>query len=500
MTTISLKRYVDITSVVGAAAAVSTRDLNARFYTSNHLVPTDSFVEFTSAADVGTYFGTDSDEYARAVFYFGWVSKSATTPNQLAFARWANAAVGSTIYGKVATYALGSFTSITTGDFTLTLGGFTHHLTAIDLHLAGSLAAVAAAVQAAIRAFSGGGTAWTSATVTYDATRKSFNLVSGATGADVIDVIAGVTTNLAGPLGWLTGAILSNGSAVETITEVLTISTEADNNFGSFGFVDTLTLDQITEAAEWNLTQNNMFLYSVGVEADDVGDYTDALAEIGGTTLTLSPLADEYPEQVPMMQAGATNYDAVNSVSNYMFQQFNLTPSVSSNSDADLYDGLRVNYYGVTQTSGQLIAFYQKGVMLGLPTSPSDQNVYVNEIWLKDALGAALMTLLLAQTQVPANLTGQAMILGILQGVINQGVTNGTISVGKALTDVQKSYVTTVSGDNTAWQQVQNQGYWVSVKIVTFVESLVTKYKAVYTLIYSKDDVIRKVEGSDILI
>lgn len=498
--TISLTRYVSITSGVGAAGAVATRDLNGRFFTTNPLVPTDSFVTFTSASEVGIYFGTSSDEYKRAVFYFGWVSVTATTPNQMSFARWSAVDTASTIYGKVATYTLSTFTAVTTGDFTLTLGGFTHHLTAIDLHLAGSLAAVASAVQTVIRAFSGGGTAWTAATVTYDSTRKSFNLVSGDAGDDVIAVTAGVTTDLASLLGWLTGAILSDGQDAQTVTELLTSSDNASSNFGSFAFVQALTIDQVTEAAEWNNTLNIKYLYSVPVSAANSTAWNAALVDIGGVTLTLSETADEYPEQVPMMQEGATNYNQPNSVSNYMFKTFNLTPSVSSDADANTYDALRINYYGLTQTAGQLLAFYQRGLMFGLASDPTDQNVYANEIWLKDALSAQLMTLLIALPQIAANSTGRSQVLAILQGVINLAVSNGVISVGKPLTDIQKAFITTVTNDNQAWQQVTNSGYWVDAVVQSYVESMVTKYKIVYTLIYSKDDVIRKIEGRDILI
>lgn len=497
---ISISRYIDITSGVGAGAGVATRNLGGRFFTENPLVPTDSVVNFTSAADVGVYFGTDSDEYARAVFYFGWVSKNITAPSNMGFARWASADVGSTIYGNVATYAVSSFTSVEDGDFTLTLAGETQHLTAIDLSGAASLDAVATTIESAINAYVAGGAAWTAATVTYNSTRKSFDFVSGDTGDDVIAVAAGATTDVASLLGWLTGAILSNGQDEQTIAELLTSSVDGSNDFGSFAFVPTLTLDEVTEAAEWNEALNITFMYSVPVAAADASAWSAALIDIGGTTLTLSITADEYPEQVPMMILDATDYDRVNSVQNYEFQIFDLTPSVTTNANADLYDGLLINYYGQTQQAGSTISFYQKGIMFGLPVSPRDQNVYANEIWLKDAFTSTLMTLLLALSQLPANSQGRSQILAALQGVINQALNNGTISIGKTLTSAQKAYITNATNDPLAWQQIFNSGYWVDVQIVPYVESEVTKYKAVYTLLYSKDDVIRKIEGSDILI
>lgn len=497
---ISITRYVDITSGVGGATAVATRDLNGLFFTTNPLVPTDSIVVVTSASDAATYFGSTSDEYKRALFYFGWTSKNATVCNQMSFARWASADVASTIYGDVATYTLSTFTAVSTGDFTLTLGGFTHHLTAIDLTGAASLAAVAAIIQVVVRAYSAGGSAWTGATVTYNSTRKSFDFVSGNTGDDIIAVTAGATVDVASLLGWLTGAIFSNGQDEQTITDVLVSTSDASNNFGSFTFIPSLTLDEVTEAAEWNNTMDNIFLYSVRVAAADRSTWSAALSDIGGVTLTLAPLSTEYPEQVPMMIEGATNYNAVNSVQNYMFQIFDLTPSVTSDADADIYDGLGINYYGQTQTAGTLLSFYQRGVMYGLPVDPADQNTYINEIWLKDAMLTSIMTLLVTLPQIAANNTGRAILLSGIQSIITQALFNGVISTGKPLTNAQKAYITTVTNDNLAWQQVKTSGYWVDVQIEPYVESLVTKYKAVYTLLYSKDDIIRRVDGRDILI
>jgi Protein of unknown function (DUF3383) len=208
----------------------------------------------------------------------------------------------------------------------------------------------------------------------------------------------------------------------------------------------------------------------------------------------------------PMMIEAATNYAAFNSVQNYEFQQVaGLTPSVNTDTQANLYDyssgGIGVNYYGVTQQAGASIAFYQQGVLQGASVvgNITDMNAYVNEIWLKDAATAAIMTLLLVSPQVPANTQGRNMILGILQSVVNQALNNGTISVGKTLTANQQMYITSATGDPLAWHQVQNNGYWLDV-VITATGTNPVVYTATYTLIYSKDDVIRMVNGTHTLI
>lgn len=500
---IAQTRYIKITSGVGAPNSVARRDLITRLFTENPLVPTGTVLEFTSADDVGAYFGLSSVEYLRAQFYFSWISKNITQAQRISFSFWNVAASGSLIFGKPGTYALGSFTGVATGDFTLTLGGFTHHLTGIDLTGAGSLAAVAADIQTAIRAFSGGGTAWTAATVAFDATRGCFDLVSGTTGPDVISVTPGVTTDLASLLGWLTGAILSNGAAIQTITQTLAASAGISNNFGSIVFMPTLNQSQIVEAATWNATQNNMYQYSVPCTSANAAALNAALINSAGCELTLAPLSSEYPEMVPGMILAATDYDSPNSTQDYMYQVFALTASVTTDADADLYDGLRVNYYGQTQVAGRLLQFYQRGEMMGLPVDPVDMNVYANEQWLKDSFSQVLLGLLLALAKVSANQTGRRQILAQMQPVISQGVNNGTVSAGKILTETDILFITNATGDPNAWQQVQSIGYWLNCVIESFITPAPddrTEYKAVYTFIYAKDDVIRKIEGSDVLI
>jgi len=584
---ISLTRYVDITSGLGASPVVPQRDLVGRIFTANNLLPPQSFLSFTSAAAVGAYFGLYSEEYLRASFYFSWISKNLTQPQSIQFARWVQTAVPPMIFSlQNNATLLANWTAISSGSFVLTMGGFTFTLTGINTSAAGSLAAVATDLQTAIQAQSGGGAMWTSATVTYSASLGGFILTGGANGSvtNPISVQAGgggTDITPAGLLGWLpqqvvtngniisSGAIWSTGSAVETITQTLTNSANASNNFGSFLFLTNLGLTQqnVVDAATWNYGENVLYMYCQAVTPANVAAWQAAVASFGGIGLTNSPTISftatgtlasgmttitglpanagitvgmpvsgtdipagtvitsysgtsatmsnpasasitelitfttlQFPEQFPMMILAATNYAAPNSVQNYEFQQVaGLTPSVTDDTTANSYDSIAINYYGATQQAGQIIAFYQQGFLQGANVNGviTDMTAYTNEIWLKDAAGVAIMNLLLQVNQVPANIYGASQVLGILQGVINQALNNGTISVGKALTTAQQMFITAATGDPLAWYQVQNNGYWVDVVITTPSPNV---YVATYVLIYSKDDVVRKVIGTHTLI
>lgn len=503
---ISLQRYVDIISGVGAANNVGTRQLIGRLFDDNALIPSNAQVTFNTAAEVLSYFGT-GEEYNRAIQYFGWVSKNITSPQALSFARWNSVACAPVIFGAKGSQLVASWTSITAGAFHLTMGTHTFSLTGINFSAAASLTDVATTLTTAIQTQGmTGGTLWTAATVVWNSTTQQFNLTGGATGAAVISVAAGSSPNdIAGQLGWLSAStIIGAGAAIQTLTACLTQSAAANNNFGSFAFVggSAFSLAQVEEIATWNRAQNVQFMYCLPVTAANASAWQAGAGAIGGTAPTLDPqISGQYHSMLPMMVLAATNYAAANSTQNYMFQVFpGITASVTDDADANTYDALSINYYGNTQTAGQIINFYQRGVMWGASTDPLDQNTYANEIWLKDALGAALMTLLLALGKVSANTAGRAQILNIMQGVVDQALFNGTISVGKILTPVQQLYIIQITDDPNAWKQVQNIGYWLGIDFVPTVVNGQNEFIAEYTLLYSKDDVIRQITGSDILI
>jgi hypothetical protein len=592
---ISITRYVDITSGLGGASLVQTRSLVGRFFTSNPLLPPQTFISFNSANEVLSYFGSQSEEYLRAQFYFSWISKNLTQPQSIQFAKFVQSAIPPTIIpSQNNNSVLANWTAITSGSFILTMGGFTFTISGLNFSAAVSLANVASIIETAIQAETGGGSMWTAAIVTYDASYSGLNyggffLTGGANGVVTNPLVVqagggGTDITGAGLLGWLpqisivngaiiAGAIGSTGSAIETITQTLTNSANASNNFGSFAFLTNLnlTLQNVYDAAIWNQTQNVVYMFSQAVTPANATSWT-ALTEpgvgaIGGIGLTLSPVISttllgtitsssnlitnlssnsglsvgmpvtgtsipigavvsslvgttsvtisanasasttenitfttlQFPEMFPMMIEAATDYTQLNAVQNYEYQQVaGLNASVNTDSNADFYDALNINYYGVTQQAGQQIAFYQQGLLQGetISTNIIDMNAYVNEVWLKDAAAVSLLNAQLTLTEIPANNSGNNLIITLLQTVINQALNNGTISVGKQLTTNQKSFITSETGDLLAWYQVQNSGYWVGV-VITVSSNI---YTATYTLIYSKNDVVRKIIGRHTLI
>jgi hypothetical protein len=499
---IDLTKYVDITSGVGGADQVALRELIARIFTTNILAPTKTLIEFTDLDSVGIYFGYTSEEYKRAQFYFGWVSKMITQAKKISFARFADADTAPLIFGAVDDYLLGDFTPITTGAFSLTLGAITEVITAIDFSADLSLTDMATNLQTVIQA-ANIDPLFSAATVEYDAIRKSFNLVAGTVGAAVVVVAdAGSGVEIAGLIGWLnTGTILSDGVAEESITETLSESAAASNNFGSFCFIPAFALEDIVEAATWAQAQNVRYQFHAAVLEADAATTEAAVKNIGATGITVkSPtVTDEYPEMIPMTILAATDYARRNTNQNYMYQRFIQTPTITETQNSNAMDVLRINYYGETQQAGRFISFYQRGVLMGLTTDPLDMNTFANEQWFKDAAGVALLNMLLALAAIPANDSGRGLIIGNLQETIGQALFNGTFSVGKTITPTQKAYISEVTGDPDAWRQIQVTGYWLDAKIIPDTLNP-GQFKASYVLLYGKADVIRKVDGVHTLI
>lgn len=500
---IDIKKYVRIVSGVGGGAAVRTRDLIGRIFTSNPLVSPDSVLEFSSAANVGAFFGLSSEEYKRAAVYFAYVSPNIAAPRRLSFARWAETGTSATVFGSSSNKALASIQAIVAGGFSVKLGSAApFNVAAVNLSGAASMAAAATILQTALRAAGGAPAVAATVTftnnrfvVTFPGTLGTIAIASTAAGVNDIATILGLTVS--------TDGLPIVGVAPQTPLAAFAASVAITNNFGTFLFMDSLDLAEVTSLAAANAALNIMFMYVQRVAAGDAAAWSAALLDYAGIGLTLAVEGSgEYPEQFPMMIAAATDYTKRNATQNYMYRQAaGFTPTVSDDAASDLYDRLRVNYYGQTATAGQRIEFYQRGTLMGTSTSPTDMNVYMNEAWLKDFAASELLALQLGIGRIPANDTGRAMIGNSVQGAVDRALFNGTISVGKTLNNQQKAFITQQTGDELAWRAVQDVGYVLSVTIEPYTTtSGAVEYKAVYSLIYAKDDAVRLIEGTHSLI
>lgn len=504
---IAQSKYVSITSGIGGRSAASRKDLILRLFTTNALFPANTVLEYTSDTDVANFAGSTSTEAKLATAYFGWVSKTMNTPAKISFMRYSlNAATAPTLRSTITLASLATYQAITAGSMVINLGETAYTISSLNFSSATSYADVASTIETAINANTAGGDVYTAATVTYDAETESFILTGGATGDIQISYAeaAASGTDISATIGWseATNPVISNGTVATTLTDILNNTVEISDNFASYAFIG-LDLDatNIAEIGAWNTAQNYKFIFVGDVANDNYESVIEAAAGYQGVAINYNPfigLSNYTPAyMMPATILAATNYDNLNGTVNYMYQQFPAqNVAVSTNALANTLDPLHINYNGQTQKAGTTITFYQDGYL----ADGTDIAVYANEIWLKDAMITEILNLEIALDKIPANYDGLGLIQGVLSDVIEQAKYNGTISPGKPLTTTQKAYITQLTGDNTAWQTVELNGYILTLDLAQQVINGATKYIAKYTLIYSKGDVIRKVEGRHILI
>jgi hypothetical protein len=434
---IDIRRYINITSGVGGGAGVAGRNFILRLYTSNAVLPPNTLMEFSNAADVETYFTSTSEEYKIAAQYFSWVSKSITQPRKISYWGW-------DLTNDTITQCLDKSVNFSTN-----FGAFTFVDTFTDIQK----------VEAA---------GWNS-TYNVDFMYVPDTLPS----ANFVGSIASTTL---------------------TVTEITAGTIAIGQVIAGTGVIAGTTITA-GSGLTWTVDQTQ----TVTSEALTVTSVATALSGFAGTAITLQGAG--YQNIIPATILAATDYNQKNGTQNYMWQQFpTMQATVGNNTDANLYDALLVNYLGQTQTAGQNISFYQRGNLCGGATDPRAMNTYANEMWLKDAMGSTMLSLLLSLPKVDTGTQGQGQIKAILQSIVNKALYNGTISIGKSLNAIQILDITNVTGDNTAYHKVQNNGYWFNVGITSAVVNGITEYTGTYTLIYSKDDAIRGVNGTHVLI
>jgi hypothetical protein len=494
--------YVNIESKTLSGGAIREENLAARCFTTNSLLPTNSYINFDRASEVGVYFGTNSEEYKRALFYFSYSTPSLfLSPTLITFARWADVDVAPLIFGAPVTVPVSTFNGIGDGAFMLEMDSTNHLISGLDFSSAVSYTQMASVIMAAIQTFLAD-PQFATATVTFNSVRGSFDLVGGsATPATISTSVSGIGTDILESIGWEAGVntILSDGVTAQTITQVLEGSVNSSSNLASYLFMPVLTLAQATESAQWLSTYlpNNSFYYSLPVQLVNVTQYSSVFNGIYPyVVMTVSDKVGEYPEMLPMALTDSTDYDTASGVS-YSKISTNLTPSVTSLSLLQELNALGVNFVGRTQEFGTSKIWWQAGWISYLEDTPASLNVFVNELWLKSEF-LRTYTELLATNDSPitADPQGAAAVHTVMQQTIDKAVANRVIVRGRVLSGLEKQRISAITRDPEAWRDIQNIGYWsnVTVKLSSGI------WVAFPVLIYESSQEIRKVTGLNIIL
>lgn len=481
-------KFVPISAKVQSAAFVQEKK-HMLLATTNALIGTGTpFKEYTGAAaltDFAKDLGKDTADYTVAQKYFGFNSKTGNAPEKLVVARWYKTAAAPFIKGtKPATVA--ELKLITAGAFDITIGASTTTLS-IDFSTITSYTDAAQRIESAIQNYTTGGTAFTGATVAYNTVTGGFIINGGDTGADETIAIAEPTsgTDAREELGLLNPEV-SAGANAETFAEFCDRIFNANTAGFSITTTETLTDTEITEAVAW--LQGSVGGQTISTAARLVFNLTDK-ATAKALQATLKELSytgyvvcydpkGEWVNALDCAIAASTDYQVANGSLNFNFQPavgytpittlgdvINYQQGQTNLSLAQELDDLCISYVYSVGFGTQQQVLYGMGLMMG---AYGTEDIQVNESALQMSLQVAIMNGFVSLNKI--KLQGQdakGFVATLITPTFELFKTNGSIAMDGKLSDTDKNAIFQVTGNDSAADAVEQNGYYFQVQDLT---------------------------------
>lgn len=457
--------------VLGAGG--NSLDMIALYLTENTSMPTGQVLSFASLAAVQAFFGANSAEAAQAQIYFNGFVNSSLKPGAILFYSYnASARSGFLQGGSLAGLTLSQLQALT-GVLTIDFAGSSLTSSAINLSAATSFSNAATIISAGFTS--------PAFTVTWNAVASAFLFTSTATGAS--ETIVYATGSLAAGLALTqaTGALLSQGSAVDTPAEAIAAVLNLNQNWSTLVTMFEPNLADKQSFAAAIDAQDDQYLYDAwdsDANASVQGNQTcfgfiaqqqeyqsvsiisgdPALATAQGTTLAALAL------NAASFLAGAIasiNFSLPNGRTNLAFRSATTLAATCANLQiAENLEANGYNYYGAFATRNQGFTFLYKGLMAGSAFISIVR--YVNQIWLNSQLDLALMEYLTAVGSVGYEPADYTAIRNVLSDPIDAAISFGAIRTNVALSAAQIAELNAAAGVNAA-SQVSAQGFYLQI-------------------------------------
>lgn len=486
---ISMNKYIDILSVSAGGASANKREPIGRFFSESELVPIGNTLSFGMPDEVMAYFGVESVEYKVAFKYFNWISDRGTKAKKISFDRIQQGGVVPTVISGI---NIGNSLPALKKEslkLALSLDGQTYNIDA-DTSAASSLSDVASILSTALGAENGTITLSTS----LNGTRFILQAASGSESVSQWQIAANEDAVL---MGWTNSTFVINSYGIGdmSISQQVLSALKRNDNCYSFGFLLSLAQEDIEQIAQWNMSQNNKFVFCYAADRNVLQNTIQpSVANYGGLWLE-ADVPGEYQFWQPMAITANLDYSKRHAAVSYMYKQFPTdTPTVFDDSVKDALDNAKINYLGRTQTAGRPIVFLQEGWLQG---KTKDMTIYVNEIWLKDSILVELLKLFLQKGAVYSNAADMAIMSAVCLDTFALAVDNGVILTGTTLTPDERAAVEQYTGDEKGYSIIESQGYIFNYWLTTLANG---KKVFSYQLVYKACDTIRKVEGTNIAI
>lgn len=443
-------------------------DFNSLFLTSSTIIPLSQFVvAFTSAADVGAYFGLDSEEYSLASTYFQGFNNSQAKPNALMFAPRVDSAQPAFVRGAAYGGTLADLQGVTDGTFSIALGGVTVELDSLTFATATSFSSVADMLQTAINGWKptegSAPAAVTAAMVSYDSTLGAFTVTSGTAGPD--DGIALPSGSVASLLGFDNG-VVSAGANAMTPAENMEACLAVTRNFVCFMSIEQLSAADCIAFSAWAAAQGVNYLHVFwdddlqNTATTPSGTIAQALTEANAGAVCGIYGTAQYGAFICSC-AGCIDYDRTAGTITFMFKgQSGLPANVTNGSVAETLNSIGMNFVGNYATRNDAFVFLANGEMWG---EWKWIDSYLNAIWLCNALQVACMVGLQNNLRVPYTDEGYALVRSWCMDPINRALRSGVIEPGVTLSESQISQLQREVGKDIS-QQLYSDGYYLHVE------------------------------------
>lgn len=444
--------------------------LNGLFLSESDLIPSTSLaLTFANAADVGTYFGELSDEYAAALVYFKGYDNSFKKPRSLLVGRRVSAAAAAYLRGGKFTGTLEDIQEVTAGTLTVTIDGTEVDLSSLDFSSGvTSLSEACDVINTALT------TAGSSASIAYNGGQQCFILTSGTTGAET----STITYENGSSLGILlcltedTGAVLSQGMDTMTVDENMNAIRLVSENWATFTNLYTPSADaEVLALSSWASAQGVEYLYvawSTDIQLTAQTDTTSIAIQLKESTNGATALVYGGYKYAAFIcgSVASIDWERFNGVITLAFKsQSGLTATVENATDAATLLGKAVNFYGNYATRNDRFVFLYDGSMTnkGLSASYNYIDPFVNAVWFNNAIQVSIMNGITMAGRVPYNEDGYTLIRAWIQDPINRALRNGVIDAGMVLSETQKAEVIAEAGLDIT-DALQSEGYYLQVE------------------------------------
>ena len=455
---INANRLVSITPRVisGGSADLET---NGLIITSNVGISADTpAISFSTAKEVGAYFGYESNEYKVAAQYFTGVNNQTKTIKTVWFGRDLTAVGSAWIKGGLSP-DLATLKAITDGAFNISLNGSDVTITGVDLSACTSLSAVATVIEGK----------FTNASVTYDTVQSKFVITSTVTGASSTIGYGSAPasgTDLSAVLGLTQalGAVLSQGNDALTVAENMERITTVTRNFVGFTTLTAVAESVAVQYAAWaDLDDDYVYFYHSNDSTllSKATNTTSVPVTLKAYNTTACVFGDVY-DAVFMLAIGASiKWDSANALKTWFAKSASgLNAKVLSDTEAEALESIRCNYIGQFATRNAEFTLLNRGCLSG--TQYGFIDVLYGAIWLRARLQRGLMDCFAGSNRIPYTQQGYGIIATFIAEAVEEALGNGVIDVGLTISDSERITIMNEIDEDIS-VELLNNGYWYKI-------------------------------------